>query len=51
MEDAIALVKVLNSAEGSVPERLARYQAEREIEALQRATGFDLYWRLYFLLT
>ncbi|MEY2658763.1 MAG: salicylyl-CoA 5-hydroxylase, partial [Pseudomonadota bacterium] len=35
MEDAIALVRVLNSAEGSVPERLARYQAEREIEALK----------------
>jgi anthraniloyl-CoA monooxygenase len=35
MEDAISLVKVLNSADGSVPERLARYQAEREIEALK----------------
>lgn len=35
MEDAISLAKVLNSAEGSVPERLARYQAEREIEALK----------------
>lgn len=35
MEDAIALVKVLNSTEGTVPERLARYQAEREIEALK----------------
>lgn len=35
MEDAIALVKVLNSSDGSVPERLARYQAEREIEALK----------------
>jgi anthraniloyl-CoA monooxygenase len=35
MEDAISLVKVLNSTDGSVPERLARYQAEREIEALK----------------
>ncbi|MFZ4482257.1 MAG: FAD-dependent monooxygenase, partial [Rhodoferax sp.] len=35
MEDGIALTKVLNSIEGSVPERLARYQAEREIEALK----------------
>ncbi|MCF8155559.1 MAG: bifunctional salicylyl-CoA 5-hydroxylase/oxidoreductase, partial [Rhodoferax sp.] len=29
------LAKVLNSSEGTVPERLARYQAEREIEALK----------------
>jgi anthraniloyl-CoA monooxygenase len=35
MEDAAALVKVLNSAEGDVPTRLARYQSEREIEALK----------------
>jgi anthraniloyl-CoA monooxygenase len=35
MEDAISLAKVLNSIEGTVPERLARYQAEREIEALK----------------
>lgn len=35
MEDAISLAKVLNSTDGSVPERLARYQAEREIEALK----------------
>ncbi|WP_227815795.1 bifunctional salicylyl-CoA 5-hydroxylase/oxidoreductase [Nitrogeniibacter aestuarii] len=35
MEDAISLVKVLNSTDGSVPERLARYQEEREIEALK----------------
>lgn len=35
MEDAISLAKVLNSSEGSVPERLARYQAEREVEALK----------------
>ncbi len=35
MEDAISLAKVLNSSEGTVPERLARYQAEREIEALK----------------
>ncbi|MBK7501485.1 MAG: bifunctional salicylyl-CoA 5-hydroxylase/oxidoreductase [Polaromonas sp.] len=35
MEDAISLSNVLNSTEGSVPERLARYQAEREIEALK----------------
>jgi anthraniloyl-CoA monooxygenase len=35
MEDAIALAKVLNRSEGSVPERLASYQAEREIEALK----------------
>lgn len=35
MEDAISLVKVLNSTEGKVAERLARYQAEREGEALK----------------
>ena len=35
MEDAAALVRVLNSTEGDVPTRLARYQAEREIEALK----------------
>jgi len=35
MEDAAALVKVLNSTEGDVPTRLARYQAERELEALK----------------
>jgi anthraniloyl-CoA monooxygenase len=35
MEDAISLAKVLNSSEGTVPERLARYQAEREVEALK----------------
>ncbi|MBN8478854.1 MAG: bifunctional salicylyl-CoA 5-hydroxylase/oxidoreductase [Burkholderiales bacterium] len=35
MEDAISLVKVLNSTDGTVPQRLARYQAEREIEALK----------------
>ena len=35
MEDAISLAKVLNSSDGTVPERLARYQAEREIEALK----------------
>jgi anthraniloyl-CoA monooxygenase len=35
MEDAISLAKVLNSSEGTVPERLSRYQAEREVEALK----------------
>jgi anthraniloyl-CoA monooxygenase len=35
MEDARALVQVLNSTEGDVPSRLARYQSEREIEALK----------------
>ena len=35
MEDAISLAKVLNSSEGTVPERLARYQTEREVEALK----------------
>jgi anthraniloyl-CoA monooxygenase len=35
MEDAISLSKVLNSTDGTVPERLARYQAEREVEALK----------------
>ncbi|HVW68778.1 MAG TPA: bifunctional salicylyl-CoA 5-hydroxylase/oxidoreductase [Steroidobacteraceae bacterium] len=35
MEDAIALVKVLNGTGNSVPEQLARYQAERESEALK----------------
>ncbi|TRZ90783.1 MAG: bifunctional salicylyl-CoA 5-hydroxylase/oxidoreductase [Rhodocyclaceae bacterium] len=35
MEDAAALVRVLNSTDGDVPTRLARYQAEREVEALK----------------
>lgn len=35
MEDAISLAAVLNSTDGTIPERLARYQAEREIEALK----------------
>jgi anthraniloyl-CoA monooxygenase len=35
MEDARALVQVFNSSEGDVPTRLARYQSEREIEALK----------------
>ena len=35
MEDAAALVKVLNNTEGNVPTRLARYQSERETEALK----------------
>ncbi len=35
MEDARSLVAVLNSSEGDVPTRLARYQSEREIEALK----------------
>ena len=32
-----------------LPEHLR--ENEREIRALQAATGFDLYWRLYFLFT
>jgi anthraniloyl-CoA monooxygenase len=35
MEDAIALAAVLQSSDGDVPTRLARYQAEREVEALK----------------
>ena len=35
MEDAIALAAVLQSTDGDVPTRLARYQAEREVEALK----------------
>ncbi|MEZ4398808.1 MAG: bifunctional salicylyl-CoA 5-hydroxylase/oxidoreductase [Kofleriaceae bacterium] len=35
MEDAIALASVLGSTDGDVPTRLARYQAEREVEALK----------------
>jgi anthraniloyl-CoA monooxygenase len=35
MEDAAALVRVLNGSDGDVPARLARYQSEREIEALK----------------
>jgi len=35
------------------PEKLARVleESEQEILRLQRRTGFDLYWRLYFALT
>ena len=35
MEDARALVGVLSGMDGDIPSRLARYQAEREIEALK----------------
>jgi anthraniloyl-CoA monooxygenase len=35
MEDAISLAGVLASTDGDVPTRLARYQAEREVEALK----------------
>jgi len=35
MEDAISLAAVVSSKDGDVPTRLARYQAEREIEALK----------------
>ena len=35
MEDAIALARVLTTESGSVAERLGRYQAEREVEALK----------------
>ncbi|MDP1734530.1 MAG: bifunctional salicylyl-CoA 5-hydroxylase/oxidoreductase [Sulfuritalea sp.] len=35
MEDAIALVQVLGDGQADVPVALARYQAEREVEALK----------------
>ena len=35
MEDAISLARVIGSESGDVPSRLARYQAEREVEALR----------------
>jgi len=35
MEDAIALARVFETSGGDVNERLARYQAEREVEALK----------------
>jgi len=35
MEDAISLSRAILSAEGDVPARLARYQSEREVEALK----------------
>jgi anthraniloyl-CoA monooxygenase len=35
MEDAISLARVVDGTEGDVPARLARYQAEREVEALK----------------
>jgi anthraniloyl-CoA monooxygenase len=35
MEDAISLSRVLCESEGDVPTRLAKYQAEREVEALK----------------
>jgi anthraniloyl-CoA monooxygenase len=35
MEDAIALVRVFETTGGDVQSRLARYQAEREVEALK----------------
>jgi anthraniloyl-CoA monooxygenase len=35
MEDAISLAAVLQNSAGAVPARLARYQAEREVEALK----------------
>jgi anthraniloyl-CoA monooxygenase len=46
MEDAIALVNVLTSTDGDVPSRLAKYQAEREVEALklQSAARNRMHW-------
>ena len=35
MEDAIALARVLTNSQGDIPGALARYQEEREIEALK----------------
>ncbi len=35
MEDAISLANVLTETEGDVPARLARYQRQREVEALK----------------
>jgi len=35
MEDAAALARALGSNDGDIPARLARYQAEREVEALK----------------
>jgi anthraniloyl-CoA monooxygenase len=35
MEDAISLCQAITSQDGDVPTRLARYQAEREVEALK----------------
>ncbi len=35
MEDAIALARALDQTDGDIPTRLARYQAEREVEALR----------------
>lgn len=40
----------IQKKEPAVPERLFRYQ-ERLIYELQKETGFDWYWRLYFWLT
>ena len=43
-----------NAAEKRIdPDRLAAilHDAEREISRVQRRTGFDWYWRLYFVLT
>ena len=41
------------SARGTSPANLAAIveRSEREIQDLQRLTGFDLYWKLYFALT
>jgi anthraniloyl-CoA monooxygenase len=46
MEDAIALARVLNSTQGTVPEKLASYQIEREAEALklQSAARNRMHW-------
>jgi hypothetical protein len=45
----------IRQIEDSGPERekvrLVFEESERQILELQRASGFDLYWRLYFALT
>ena len=43
------LVRRVTAARADLTPVLAR--SEREIYAIQAAAGFDLYWRLYFLLT
>jgi GT2 family glycosyltransferase len=46
-------IRRLRSARGKPPANLPAVveRSEREIRDLQRLTGFDLYWKLYFALT
>ena len=49
--EALRLYRQLRPAEPPIPVAQLLRDSEAEIHDLQRQTGYDLYWRLYFALT